>query len=642
MTGQNSIQQQRLQAAYESARGQLLDARTKSGHWIGELSSSALSTATAVSALAIVKRESNADTGRRYDHLICRGIEWLAACQSSDGGWGDTDKSHANIATSMLVRAAFVLAGAVEKNAATMRAADAYIESQGRNDGLRQRFGADKTFAVPILANCALAGLVSWDEVCPLPFEAACLPQASFRFLGLPVVSYAIPALVAIGQAKYFHQPPRNPLAKKVRKMAVSASLHTLQRMQPSSGGFLEAAPLTSFVVMSLAATGRVDHVAVKKGVGFLTSTVRDDGSWAIDTNLATWATTLAIGALARDERHPDECLQWLLSCQHKTVHPFTMAAPGGWGWSDLSGAVPDADDTAGALLALWVLRQAKLDDGLADETEQIEIAAAAGVRWLLNVQNRGGGWPTFCRGWGKLPFDRSANDLTAHALRALNIWRKSLAVSNWALFQSAHISKSDGIVASGGKFLSAAAFPSGAMDRAIRRGLRYLEKTQRSDGSWAPLWFGNQYHADEENPIYGTSRVLAAYRDLGLMQSRPARRGIAWLTGQQNSDGGFGGNLHDRSSVEETALAVEALLAAPKPLAASRPPSKHHRATNDDAFPQVIAHKGLAWLVQAVEQGRISETSPIGFYFAKLWYYEKLYPLAFAVSALRQAVMNS
>ncbi len=35
-------------------------------------------------------------------------------------------------------------------------------------------------------------------------------------------------------------------------------------------------------------------------------------------------------------------------------------AAPGGWSWTDQPGAVPDADDTAGALLALHQLR----DDG--------------------------------------------------------------------------------------------------------------------------------------------------------------------------------------------------------------------------------------------------------------------------------------
>ncbi|MEZ6078622.1 MAG: hypothetical protein R3C56_24000 [Pirellulaceae bacterium] len=45
--------------------------------------------------------------------------------------------------------------------------------------------------------------------------------------------------------------------------------------------------------------------------------------------------------------------MRWLLACQHRRRHAFTGANPGGWGWTDLSGAVPDADDTPAALLAL-------------------------------------------------------------------------------------------------------------------------------------------------------------------------------------------------------------------------------------------------------------------------------------------------
>ena len=85
--------------------------------------------------------------------------------------------------------------------------------------------------------------------------------------------------------------------------------------------------------------------------------------------------------------------------------------------------AVPDADDTPGALLAL-----AKLcNDELPEETRQrILRAAIAGTDWLLALQNRDGGWPTFCRGWGKLAFDRSGTDLTAHAPRALRVWHEA------------------------------------------------------------------------------------------------------------------------------------------------------------------------------------------------------------------------
>ena len=69
--------------------------------------------------------------------------------------------------------------------------------------------------------------------------------------------------------------------------------------IQPSNGGFLEAVPLTSFVVMALGATGKKDSVVIKKGVRFLLYSLRADGSWPIDTNLATWVTTLSINALA-------------------------------------------------------------------------------------------------------------------------------------------------------------------------------------------------------------------------------------------------------------------------------------------------------------------------------------------------------
>ena len=43
--------------------------------------------------------------------------------------------------------------------------------------------------------------------------------------------------------------------------------------------------------------------------------------------------------------------------------------------------------------------------------------------------------------------------------------------------------------------------------------------------------------------------------------------------------------------------------------------------------------------LLDAVHSDEISNATPIGFYFAKLWYYERLYPLIFSVSALGQAL---
>ena len=165
-----------------------------------------------------------------------------------------------------------------------------------------------------------------------------------------------------------------------------------------------------------------------------------------------------------------------------------------------------------------------------------------------------------------------------------------------------------------------------------MRRGWAYLARVQRQDGSWVPLWFGNQDQPHDENPVYGTARVLLAYGELGRADCEVARRGAAWLASVQHADGGWGGGLRPnpdaqgaavcQSSVEETSVALEAALAMGE------------RSPLESAV-----DRGLPWLVDAVLSDRHRETAPIGFYFAKLWYYENLYPMIFSVAALGPAV---
>lgn len=620
-----------LGSAIANTRSHLLSLRNAAGHWEGELSSSALATATAVVALHAVDP-------REHVSVIENGVRWLIDNQNADGGWGDTTISKSNLSTTLLCWSALRKWRAA-RNAndpsdegleAGVRRADTWIhehvgslEPDRITKAVIARYGKDKTFSVPILMLCAICGTLgeddeAWRRALPLPFELAAMPREWFGAIGLPVVSYALPALIAIGYTRFFHRPPAwwNPL-RWLRAALWARISPMLKTLQPSTGGYLEATPLTSFVTMALASADERHHPCVPHAVEFLLNSRRRDGSWPIDTNLATWGTTLAVKALVA--RHSDAGMsqsakppdigmsgylkKWLLAQQYREVHPFTNAAPGGWAWTDLPGGVPDADDTSGALIALWQLCETD------EERRLLRPQVEAGITWLLDLQNRDGGMPTFCRGWGTLPFDRSTPEITSHTLWAWSLWQAHVGTP---LSQRLHEGR-------------AAA-------------LGYLARRQRKDGSWHPLWFGNEHTEDEENPVHGTAMVL-----LGLAHvasSVPAvkdmnRRAMEFLLHAQHADGGWGGSATVVASIEETANAVKALstwLSRGDASSELAPRGRHAVAA------------GAAWLVERTRKGTEFPAAPIGLYFARLWYHERLYPVIWTLGALQQAeaVMNS
>lgn len=567
----------RLQGALGNARAHLLARRCPHGYWEGRLTSSALATAVAVSALSL-------GDGQRDAEPIGRGVAWLCNTQNGDGGWGDTPDSPSNLSTTLLGLSALVLAGRPAERALT--AARAYVS---RNAGgspaqiaaaVERIYGADRTFAAPILMNCALAGIVRWDSLADLPFELAVLPRAMYGVLGLQVVSYALPALIAVGLSIERHTARSQSARDVLRRLCEPAVRRRLAALQPSHGGFLEATPLTAFVGMAMIGVAGPDDAVVRRCLGFLRSSMRPDGSWPIDTNLATWVSSGACTALSIaggfDSAEAARLREWLAGQQSGSVHQFTGARAGGWAWTHLPGGVPDADDTAGAILALLGTPQGH--------------GAERGIRWLLGLQNKDGGWPTFCRGWGRLPFDRSSPDITAHAIRALLGFSRSAP--------DPRIGR--------------------ACRRAARRGVKYLARVQQADGSWLPLWFGNQAVAGKSNPVLGTARALVAWAE-AAPGAREAELGLQYLIGARNDDGGWGGARGVASSVEETALAVTALTCFP---------SRDREALA----------RGIEYLIRRVENGSWVDARPIGLYFASLWYAEDLYPLIWTIEALGRA----
>jgi squalene-hopene/tetraprenyl-beta-curcumene cyclase len=105
-------------------------------------------------------------------------------------------------------------------------------------------------------------------------------------------------------------------------------------------------------------------------------------------------------------------------------------------------------------------------------------------------------------------------------------------------------------------------------------------------------------------------------------------RRGAEWLLAAQSPDGGIASAPGIGATIEETAVAVEALAEVAE-----------HAADREFATRALNAvGRGVEWLIEHTDGGTSFPAAPIGLYFAKLWYDEALYPLAFTVTAFERA----
>ncbi|WP_165154413.1 prenyltransferase/squalene oxidase repeat-containing protein [Parabacteroides sp. ZJ-118] len=556
----------------EDITRKLLQKRSPGGIWRGCLSSSAISTSVAIFALYQIAPDT-------YEPYIRKGVGWLKKTMRMDGSWGDSMESPSNMTATLLSYASLCAVDMPPhetKNYLKERLGGSADEDIVQ--GVLSYYGKDLTFSVPILVMCALAGVIThWDRIPQLPFELSVLPQRLFRFLRLPVVSYAIPALIAVGILRY--KKGKRNLFSPIRESFIGKSLQVLEKLQPEHGGFLEAAPLTAFVSMCMNGAGFRDHVVTRKAVRFLIDTVRPDGAWPIDTDLSCWVTSLSIKALGDDLEDKEFFIDRIKRNAFAFKHPFTGAKEGAWGWSDLSGSVPDADDTSGALVALHILT---------DGTYSEEVGK--GVEWLLALQNEDGGMPTFCKGWGKLPFDRSSPDISAHSLLAFELWQDALPGNLRAKCR-----------------------------KSICRLLGWMWKVQASDGSWNPLWFGDQDAEDGRSPVYGTAMAVEYLSTSRNPLARQlAGNGLQYLLVSQNEDGGWGGAPGAPSKVTLTARALGALASLPD--------------TDRESMEQ-----GFDYLYGMYRNGQLFRAEPIGLYFARLWYSEELYNFTFVLNALKK-----
>jgi squalene-hopene/tetraprenyl-beta-curcumene cyclase len=384
-----------------------------------------------------------------------------------------------------------------------------------------------------------------------------------------------------------------------------------------------------SLIALHLLGYG-LEHPVIERGLaGLERFTITEDGPDGPVRRLEAcqspvWDTVLAMVALgdagvAADHPAMVRAGEWVLGEEIRGPGDWQVRRPGiepgGWAFEFDNVGYPDTDDTAEVILALrkcWPARRDRTEAGrsappagrdpggaAAPASQRAGEAVQRGVRWLVGMQCKDGGWGAFDADNDrqvitKLPFcdfgaviDPPSADVTAHIVEAL-----------------------------------AAEGMAGC--EAARRGVVWLLKAQESDGSWFGRWGANY--------VYGTGAVLPALIAAGVRPGKPCiRRAVAWLEAHQNADGGWGEDLRSyddpglagrgESTASQTAWALLALLAAEGSQAARSTAVQH----------------GVGWLAsQQRPDGSWDEPLYTGTGFPGDFYINyHLYRLIFPVSAL-------
>nr|WSY56660.1 hypothetical protein OG999_45330 [Streptomyces sp. NBC_00886] len=514
-----------------AGRAALGDQQEKAGGWVGDFATGGTSWE---SADILVRHVLDIADGAH----IAEERAWIISQQNDDGGFPLYTGGPSDLSCTVLTHVGLQLA-AYEEDRERLDQAARFVRTHG---------GIEAAELVPTRFWLALAGVVSWDEIPPLPPELILLPS---WFPGTvedfePLARELVVAVGILGVVRPLRELPIDteplhrdgtaprPSALAVSKKAAGAAAlrvaHAVNRTSPQplrrkalhkaerwllsrqelDGSWGGSWTETLVCVLALWALGYgTRHLVVRNALdacdryciqGEGTRRVRIFPCTVMDTAI-TLRALAAAGGRAGSDPVVDRAVGWLMEHRsdstHNAAHPPALV----WDYEGIPTVNPDVDDTAMVIAALNQVCEHR--------TPEMDTAVAEGIRWILEWQSNGGGWS----GYG--------------------VYRWSL-IGKRVLTGMGFIEPPSPCVTA--HIVEMLCLEGYGWHPKVRQALRWLLKQQDSDGSWCGRWGGR---------LYGTAQVLFALNEAGLGPGHLAvASAMEWVYQHQNADGGWGEDI--------------------------------------------------------------------------------------------------
>jgi squalene-hopene/tetraprenyl-beta-curcumene cyclase len=558
-----------VRRAMDSAQDYLLKIQHSDGHWCGELEGDTILESEYILTMHFI--------GRSDEDRVRKAANYIRQKQLPEGGWAIYQGGPPEVSASAKAYFVLKLMGD-DPDAPHMEKAREVIRALGGLD-------ATNSFTRIYLA---IFGQYPWERCPAVPPEIVLLPtwapinlyemSSWTRGIVVPLsVMWASKPYCAVPEHANIDElmldrSPNMPARRGFWRLIFNTTDYTLKllerrRWSPTREKALKACeqwmiehfeksdgigaifpPIINSIIALRCLGYENDHALTASQIRELEKLEIDEGETlkVAPCFSPVWDTALAMNALAESGlpvEHPalQKAAEWLLDKEVKEVGDWKIknpdAQPGGWYFEYANEFYPDVDDTFQVLTALSKVRFSDPQR----ESRKLE-AIDRGLRWVLSMQNRDGGWGSFDKDCDEqfltqIPFadhnamiDPSTSDITGRGVEAL---------SNLGFSKDHPVAQ---------------------------KAITFLQGEQERDGSWFGRW-GCNY-------IYGTWLVLHGLKTIGEDMMEPGYQAAGcWLRGVQNADGGWGElpdsyqdpgtKGHGPSTPSQTAWALLGLMAS-------------------------------------------------------------------------------